>query len=366
MNASSGRLLAYRLFQQVMPLLLIYHAALLFDLPVADRLRYLWMLTGLTGGGLYVIAAERKTDVTGRALQLTVYGWPLVLIVGVFVPLLWFKLAVIAFVLQIIVWWLAHPTALLRTLEQPPPITIWPVVPLVWALGMGVCLLFDSHLLAALALGFWLMHRFSNITYDWMNRGLLVVASLLLVGELLLALRVVVMIVPVLYVFLGGHSYRALSDRNSSRTLAAHWYALGLLAWLIGGGILGPLLAWVYPWVVDTYLTEARLMLVNWGGMAVLLGLVNQASAELRQQNRRVTGLMPFWFVSFGSLGACTGLAAAGLVQVYLARRLGFDAVTVQQEIAPLLLGWRFGLVLVFTGLLLYALGFWLRRVRMA
>lgn len=397
MNATSTKYLAYRLFQQAVILLLFYIIALLLDLE-STWLRHLLLLTGLLGGGLYVVASERITDevLMSRVLYSMFYVWTLLLVLVWFVPGGWLLYGVIvikgtavAFVALIALYvpdavdkfsagvatrgrpgrpYGVSPTNQQRFMNLPvryvPHRTGWTAVPLVWAFGMVTALIFDVYLLAAVALGFWLMHRFSNMTFGWANRGLQVVASLLAVAEVLLALRLLMIAVPVLYIFLAGHSYRALSDRNNSRTLAAHWYALALVLFLIGGGVMGPLLAYTHPWVVDTYLTDSRTFLITWGVIAVILGVVNQAGAELRGQNRRITGLMPFWFVASGVLGGGAALAGAGLIQVYLERRLELDATFVQEELAPLLLGWRFCVGLVLVGLVMYALGFWVRRVR--
>ncbi|MEP6988878.1 MAG: hypothetical protein ABI970_24970, partial [Chloroflexota bacterium] len=92
------------------------------------------------------------------------------------------------------------------------------------------------------------------------------------------------------------------------------------------------------------------------------LGVVNQAAAEMRGQNWRVTGLTPFWLVSVGILGGGLALAAAGIVQVYLERLLSIGYLDTQALIVPLYIGWVMGLIVLLLGIVLYALGFWSHR----
>jgi nitric oxide reductase large subunit len=172
--------------------------------------------------------------------------------------------------------------------------------------------------------------------------------------------------VPVAYLIFAAHSYRALSDRNLNRTLSPHWFTLALVLFLLGSGFLGGLAVppQVSRWTHGTHLTDLQTMLASLAVVAMSLGVINQASAEQRGENRRVTGFIPFWLVAFGVIGGGLALAGAGLVQVYLERVLSIGAQETQTLIAPLVAGWMAGYVLALLGAVTYALGFYARRPR--
>jgi nitric oxide reductase subunit B len=171
--------------------------------------------------------------------------------------------------------------------------------------------------------------------------------------------------IPVCYLIYALHTYKALSARNTTATLAAQWFGLGGLLLLIGIGGLGALVASpaVNQWTAGTRLNDTQMLLTAFGILALVLGVINQATAELRGQNRRVTGLMPFWMIAFGIIGGALALGAAGLTQTYLERILGVGYLETQRLIVPLYAGWIFGIVLAAAGVLIYALGFIARRV---
>src|SRR5262249_53395438 len=117
--------------------------------------------------------------------------------------------------------------------------------------------------------------------------------------------NIAVFLVPILYLIFAAHSYHALSDRNPTHTLAAHWYALSLVLFLLGIGLIGALQAApeVHSYTTGTRLSDLQSTLTLLAVVSMSLGFINQATAELRGQNRRVTGLMPFWLVAFGIVG---------------------------------------------------------------
>jgi nitric oxide reductase subunit B len=177
--------------------------------------------------------------------------------------------------------------------------------------------------------------------------------------------NIAVFVAPLACLILAAHSYRALSDRNPSRTLSAHWVAFGVLLILLGIGVLGALgsASEIIQWTLGTRLTDLQATLTAFATVAIVLGVINQATAELRGENRRITGLMPFWFVSFGVVGGGVALAGAGLVQVYLERILGIGYLETQTLIIPLYLLWIVGTLSMAVGVGIYALGFRARQV---
>jgi nitric oxide reductase large subunit len=136
---------------------------------------------------------------------------------------------------------------------------------------------------------------------------------------------VAVYFAPLACLIFAAHSYRGLSDRNPTLTLAAHWYGLAVLLILLGVGVLGGLQAapGISQWTLGTRLTDLQITLTSFAVVAVVLGVINQATAEIRGRNSRVTGLAPFWLVAFGVVGGGLALGGAGLVQVYLERISG-------------------------------------------
>jgi nitric oxide reductase subunit B len=278
-------------------------------------------------------------------------------------------------------------------------------IPLVWAVGMilsGACTLillfptpdfqldaalqalagglnvYIAYVLAAAALAFWLMHRFSNITPLLAETSLNTVAGLLALAGALMTLSTLdtlgvslswvssasAILVPLLYLIFAAHTYRAFSDRNPTNTLAGHWTALGVLLLVLGVGLLGGLQAAVRQWTAGTRLSDLQPTLALWAVAAILLGMINQVSAEMRGHNQRVTGLAPFWLVAFGAVGSGLALAGAGLVQVYLERVLSIGFLDTQALIVPLYQLWLLGLVTLALGIAVYTVIVWLRRPR--
>ncbi len=233
-----------------------------------------------------------------------------------------------------------------------------------------------AQVLAAVALLYWLIGRFSTVPTSWAELSLYTVAGLLSIAGALITLSTLeplvnigalrtltALIAPLLTLIFASHTYLAFSNRNTTNTLAAHWAALGVLL-LLGSGIVGGLLATVQLWTAGTRLSDLQPLLASQAVVAILLGVINQAVFEMRGQARRVTGLAPFWLVAFGMIGGGLALAGAGLVQVYLERLIGISPSETQALSAPLYGLWVLGLALMMLGLALYGLIHWLRRPR--
>jgi hypothetical protein len=233
-----------------------------------------------------------------------------------------------------------------------------------------------AHTTAAAALGFWLLYRFSNVTAAWAEPGTVITATMLATAGTLLAIArlnawedslllriaggLAALATPLACMIYAAHGYRGLSDRNPSRTLAAHWFALMLALLLVGVGMLGAILALpaAARSVHGTLLADMPLWAARHAVLALTLGMVNQIAAETRTENRRVTGLLPFWSMAFGWIGAGLALTGAGLVQAY-ARSVPFEP-----DLGPLYALHLLGLLGAGFGAVVYALGFWVRRVK--
>lgn len=240
--------------------------------------------------------------------------------------------------------------------------------------------------LMAVGLTFWLAHRISNVTLTWGGMGaysvggfvtfagiFLIFASLytLDVSPLIAQIGAVgVVVIPVCCMIYASHLYRVLADRNHNATLAPHWLVLSVILYLLGVGLLGavkaiPDVAYI---VSGTRITDLQRMLILFSLVAVGLSAANQIASELRgiaphQENRRVTGFVPFWLVSFGAIIAAIALAGAGLVQTYLERLLNVGYLETQNLIVPLYTVWVIGLIGVAAGVLIYGITFWRRGI---
>ena len=208
-----------------------------------------------------------------------------------------------------------------------------------------------------ISLYWWLARRFSDLPLVWLNLALRnTTAYLLISGTLLLLAETSVIpsqipayVNPVLLVIVIAHVYKPLSERNLSRTLAAHWGAFGALLYLLVLGIPGAL----RPLVAERLLLDNLAYTLSlMGTAAILLGVVNQVAVELRGVNRRVTGLLPFWCVSGGTLGFALATYTAGML-----------LTLVQEPSAGLIRLGTIGLGFVLAGMVWYTIAFFIRRV---
>jgi nitric oxide reductase subunit B len=420
--------IAYQFFAQTVVLFVVYTVLALLGAvkflapvdPLAGSLPYqqvnalthivlsLAVLNGLLGGGLYLAldSAPGKRLAHEPLLGYTAQAWSVYLVVAVLAGLFGFtegrsglELPGVLDIIGVALVALIGVNVLLGRPLRP--------IQQVWLAGLGAHLLavmvglapaqdylhdralrvmalgieqYIAYLLMALALGFWLMHRFSNITPAWSDTGVFVTGGMAAVAGILLTLAGLyplgapewvrslgtasLFIVPILYFIIAAHTYKGLSSRNPTRTLAGSWFSLGVLLLLLGPGFLGALAALpgVAQWTVGTQLTSLQTTWTALIPLSIALGVINQGTIELRGSNRRVTGLIPFWLVSFGFAGGGLALAAAGVVQVYLERIISMGYLDVQTLLVPLYVLWTIGLLLAAVGAGVYALTFWLRR----
>lgn len=411
---------AYGFFQKTILLLIVYviaaliaavkflspSDALLTVLPynqagaLTNTLLNLAALTGLVGGGIYVAGQYRTSG--GSLLRVMGYVWSVLLILAVLAGLFGLSegrnrlelppLLDIAFLIVLLLIILL----VLSFAGRASIIQVWSVGMLVSAGCMALGLLATGdyvqdrllrglavglnhnvgYLLAAAALGLWLMHRFSNLTPDWINEDVYIVGGLVTLAGVLVTLptllaapewvgNLAVFVAPVLYLIFAAHAYRALTDRNQTYTLAAHWFVFSVLLLLLGPGLMGGLQAapGIRQWTIGTRLSDLQSTLTLLAAVSMALGVINQGAAELRGQHWRVTGLVPYWLITFGTLGGGLALAAVGVVQVFMERMSSVGYLDVQNLVTPLYAGWVFGLVLLGLGFLIYALGFKARKV---
>lgn len=231
-----------------------------------------------------------------------------------------------------------------------------------------------AYMVTSVSIMFWLMTRWSNVRADWARDGVIIVAGCVALAGFFITIAplhrspflsiIAVLIVPICYMILGGHSYRALRDRNQNQSLSPHWIAIAVLFWLAGAGFLGTLSTHFgfQQWLQGTRLAGAQHSLMLWGVLAVILSLTNYTATTLRGENRRVTGYMPLWLMAFGTGFGMIVRGCAGVVEVYLRNILLLDTVTVDALLIPLSLVWIICLLIVALGIMIYAIGFWIRR----
>lgn len=380
--------------------LLFHHANSL-----AGLLANLTVLTGLLGGGLYIAAANGSNEAKNAgALKLAAKVWIALAVITIAAGLLhigggWNEIAISPLMSAAALVMLVIFVGLLLA-ERPDPAAALVIIGVVFAaLGLLLDLLpsgdmqlammqnvlgqgsinFIGYPLAGIGLAFWLARRYSNVPLEWAQQGAFSCGALaILAGICMIAARLAavvdssmvniasaagIVLVPFAYIVTAAHVYRTLSVRNGTAALAGHWVALAALCWLIGAA-LGAIIAIpdVMLYAAGTQLAHAQISLFGLGILATILGAINQNSAELRGKNARVTGLMPFWMVAFGGIGAALMQAAAGVAQVFMARVSGFGFLDTEAAIAPLYLLWALCLLVVAIGALAYLAGFWARR----
>jgi hypothetical protein len=372
--------------------------------PLTDALLTLAVFSGLLGAGLWMCAEYPPTD--ARLLRVGSALWAALVILAPLTGLFGLLEARAIVLPPLLALLLLLGLALLvagvvRRARHAPLIQAWAVGMTLAGAGVAVSLiapadpLHDAALgalaqglltgvglpLAAVAVAFWLMHRFSNVTLGWAERGAFSAGGMVALAGALVSLpaalpagapewvgtvgRVTLFAAPLLVAVFAAHAYRALTDRNASRTLTAQWVSLAVILFLLAFGLLGAAQALPGVRVLSsgTRLSDVQHTLMLFAAAAVVLGMVNQAGAEARG-GAKITGFIPFWLVTFGLLGGGLALAAAGVVQVVVERQLSVGYLDTQTLLTPLYGGWAFGTGALALGLWIYTLSAVLRRPR--
>ncbi len=347
----------------------------------SERLFQLTILSGLVGGGIMMAGAGMCGRIALRLRRL----WTALAIVSVFLAAFDLDLALdLALALAALITLLASR----RNADASVYLRVWQIGLALIALSMIAALPLESRALeamgafrlqvafpiSALSLMFWLMRRYSLVEDDWAVDGLRIVALLVFLGGSLISLGRLGLpavaslgataLIPLCYIILAGHSYRALSSRNENASLAPHWVAAATLFWLVGGGFFGALS--IQPGISHvmrgTDLANAQDWLAGWVNLAIVLAFVNESASSLRGDNRRVTGFVPLWLTAFGVGLATITLACRGVVQIYLRDVAAVEEATQAALLLPLTTVLLICLLAVATGIVTYALGYWLRR----
>lgn len=380
------------------------HTALL-----TDTLGHLAIVSGLLGAGLWIAASSRPDHqiAAPSALGLLGRGWLVVVVLSTLAALLHITdgrsgvdLPALLHIAQagvlvgavgligraaaarsgvVLVWMVGlilHVAGLLLLLIPfDHPLTAWTARSLALTVQTG------GLMLAALGVIYWLLHRVSDVTPGWAQSSLYTTAGLLVIAA---AARIVSDLAGLLptgsldtfsallsgaavvgWLIVLAHAYHALSRRNSTQTLAGHWIVLAYLAWFIGALISAAAsVPALRPNLAGTRALDAADSLIALGLVAIVLAAINHITAELRGENRRITGLIPVWLVSAGAIGGSLLLAIAGIVQAYLERAVQLGYLETQALLVPLYIGWVAALILIALGAVSYGLGLYARRPR--
>ena len=252
----------------------------------------------------------------------------------------------------------------------------WQVIQGIWIVGLVAYFLARTIRLpaaslltltpAAASLGFWLMVRYSTITRLWVDLAVKVVTGWLVCAGFILVIDTSTWVdfpaylaagfVLLAYVVFAAHIHKALINPNGTQTLAAYWHAAAVIFWLIGGGVFGAALTVpnVANFVHGTRLTEFPVIISEFAVIALGLGLVNQIMADLRDENRRVTGLLPYWCLVGGWLLSLLAEFSYELILLH-DPLLSPDGVRDFQA---------FALTIALVGAIIFALGIYARRIK--
>lgn len=387
----------YRLFMVFLALLTLSIAGAVFNLQVyllqfptrpislgvwLPRLE-LVMLTGLIASSIAIFSTRHPLN---KVMRFSLLSWLLYILVLLFLPITVVvitqdadSLSVISSLLMITetLILLAIAGSMIYRLERDDaPLLVWCAGLIVYALAGILAEPLQTALALPLmiaALGFWLMGRFSNIRPAWAQLGTWVIAVWLTIAGVLLSVNTLDLPAPLrtfsagfvllAYGVYAAHCYRALSDRNDNRSLSAHWFTLALLLLLIGNGLIAGLGS-TSALVRASALPDLGRYLVYFAGIAFSLGMINQVVAAWREDNRRITGLIPFWLMAGGVLIGCVAFTSAEVVRVYAVDVFSVAEAIVRTEMVVFYRWWNIGNGMLLAGIIIYILGFWARRIR--
>lgn len=314
--------IAYLLYGVAVILLVVAGISLIVtpEMRASLPLFELSMISGLVGGGVYALSVERDTS-HHRTTKVLITG-----------------AAVTAFFAGVTLF----------TADSPV---------------ISQARVFIGYGLWGIGLIFWLMRRFSGVSDGWIKTGVMSCAGLTVLAGGLISLSAWIgsfpaaIVAPICAVVVAAHVHRAVIEPNRWRTLAAYWCSLAAVGYIVAYGLLSPL-ALLLP---DSYAVQqfsAYLFLT-----AITLGTINQTVAEMQWHNRRITGLLPYWCIAFGWLMSIVLALLLHTAEQYLTTYAQLDAASLNAAVQPLHTGLTVSSVLLAAGFLLYAVGFYVRRI---
>lgn len=153
---------------------------------------------------------------------------------------------------------------------------------------------------------------------------------------------------------------KGLEHKNK---IALYWTLGSALMAFVGAGLLGFAHTWpqVNQWTHGTLITAMHGHLAFWGAYAMLvLAIISYAMPMMtgRDFMNTTSGYLAFWFSNIGMVAMTAALAVAGIVQVYLERKMGMDFLVVQNEIQVHFIGVLLAASLFTLGIGLYIFNF--------
>jgi hypothetical protein len=136
--------------------------------------------------------------------------------------------------------------------------------------------------------------------------------------------------------------------------------------WFVGFAMMSVLaLPNIAPLTQGTRLSEAQNSLITWGALAIVLGMLNQVTTEIRSRIHpnitHTTGLLPFWLVGMGMVAVASVYTMVGVVQTFSERVFSIGYLNTQEALAGVLALGVLAVGCLLVGVLIYALGLWAR-----
>lgn len=156
----------------------------------------------------------------------------------------------------------------------------------------------------------------------------------LIVGGIFSALEPLAFLAMALFAI---YMYRK-GEKSHPNKLALFWTIGAAIVSFIGAGLLG--FAHTLPqtnlYTHGTLVTAMHGHYAFWGAYAmIVLAIISYAMPNLtgRKRHDKTNGHLAFWLSNIGMLGMVVALGVAGVVQVYLERRLNMDFMIAQEEV---------------------------------
>ncbi len=153
-------------------------------------------------------------------------------------------------------------------------------------------------------------------------------------------------------------------EKKHPNKLALYWTLGAAIVSFVGAGLLG--FAHTLPqtnlYTHGTLVTAMHGHLAFWGAYAMIVlaiisySLPNMTGRKLYESTR---GRMAFWFSNIGMIGMTVAFGVAGVVQVYLERKLKMEFMEVQKEIEVHFYVLIICATLFMTGIILYMIDFY-------
>src|SRR5680860_55774 len=289
---------------------------------VHTNLLVVWLLSGFMGAAYYIIPEEAQRELVN--VKLAYVQLISLALVGV--------TAIIGYHFN---WWEGR-----KFLEIPRQLDYLVVINVLLFLGLILTTLFKGKRKTTTALVLSMGLLFAALLY---LPGMLPFDSQvtdsffrwLVVGGIFSALEPLAFLAMALFAV---NMYRK-GEKKHPNTLALFWTLGSAIVSFVGAGLLG--FAHTLPqtnlYTHGTLVTAMHAHYAFWGAYAmIVLAIITYALPNLtgRKLYESVRGRAAFWLSNIGMLGMTVAFGVAGVVQVYLERKLKMEFMEVQKEIS--------------------------------